>query len=81
MIANESVLMSTPTGITTSYQFHVSIYWLAVLKLLFRRDLESVLRRRLFKIDVVLTHKHLFGLLLFYLLTKPIRLLLSFSTR
>jgi hypothetical protein len=35
MVANESVLMSTPTGLMTSYQFHVSIYRLAVLKFLF----------------------------------------------
>ena len=35
MIANESVLMSNPIGLMTNYQFHVSIYCLAVLKFLF----------------------------------------------
>ena len=70
VIAKESVLMSTPTGLMASYQFHVSIYCLGVLKFLFRRDLKSVLRKSPFKSMVVLTHTHLFGLLLYFLLTK-----------
>jgi len=35
MIAKESVLMSTSVGIMTTYQFHVSVYCLAVLTFLF----------------------------------------------
>ena len=34
MVANESVLMSTRIWLMTSYQFHISIYCLVVLKFL-----------------------------------------------